>query len=102
SSAIEGRRSRRGLGAAEMSWPVLVDFIPELILLGTALVVLLGGLFLEPIRVPLGAGRRQRGDEATFTGGQGARVFASAVGLTGSMASLVSLYFQVSRTGSRL
>jgi proton-translocating NADH-quinone oxidoreductase chain N len=85
-----------------MSWPVLVDFIPELIELGTALVVLLGGLFLEPIRLPLGSARRQRGDEATFSGGQTARVFASAVGLAGSVASLISLSFQVSRTGSRL
>jgi proton-translocating NADH-quinone oxidoreductase chain N len=83
-----------------MSWSMLVDFIPELILLGTALVVVLGGLILEPNRLAvLGAGGRggRGSDEGT---GATARAFACGVGLAGTMASLISLYFQISRTAS--
>ena len=83
-----------------MSASVLVDMIPELILLGTALVVVLGGLILEPNRfglVPGGSGRTRAGAEPSR---QTARVFASGAGLVGTLASLISLYFQVSRTGS--
>jgi proton-translocating NADH-quinone oxidoreductase chain N len=85
-----------------VGWSVLVDFIPELIVLGTALLVLLGGLILEPISIPGGEGRRSRSQQAPSGGGQAARVFASAVGLAGSLASLVSIYFQRSRTDARL
>src|ERR1700682_3378116 len=82
-----------------MSWSVLVDFIPELILLGAALLVLLGGLILEPTGLADGDGRRRRNQETTAGSGH---VFASAVGLAGSLASLVSLQFQVARTDARL
>jgi proton-translocating NADH-quinone oxidoreductase chain N len=83
-----------------MSFSMLVDFIPEMILLGTALVVVLGGLILEPNRLGLlGAGAR-RGEGSDDVTGATARAFACGVGLAGSMASLISLYFQISRTVS--
>lgn len=77
---------------------MLVDFIPELIVLGAALLVIVGGLFFEPEPAPV---PRRRGGRAEIdmSGGQRARVIASGMGLTGCLAALVSLFFQVSRTG---
>ena len=79
---------------------MLVDFIPELILLGTALVVVLGGLILEPNRLGLLGPGARRGEGSDDLTGATARAFACGVGLAGSMASLISLYFQISRTVS--
>src|SRR5258708_36776195 len=83
-----------------MSASVLVDMIPELILLGTALVVVLGGLILEPNRfglVPGGVGRTRAGAEPSS---QAARAFASGAGLVGTLAPLITPSFQASRPGS--
>ena len=72
---------------------MLVDFIPELILLGTAVVVIVGGLILEPDRPASAASDAPERGRACFAGG---------IGLVGSTAALVSLYFQISRSGSAL
>jgi proton-translocating NADH-quinone oxidoreductase chain N len=83
-----------------MSYSMLVDFIPELIVLGTALLVIVGGLFFEPEHPIIPRGRGGRVDD--MAGGVRARAFASGVGVAGSLAALVSIYFQVSRTGHAL
>lgn len=84
-----------------MTFSTLVDFIPELIVLGTALVVIVGGLFFEP-EPPLVSRRRNTRTEIDMEGGLMARAFASGVGIAGCLAALVSLVYQVSRTGHAL
>jgi NAD(P)H-quinone oxidoreductase subunit 2 len=68
-----------------MTFQSLVFFLPELIILAAALVVVIGGLALE----------REGGADP-----EQARLFAAGAAIVGCLASLVALYYLLGRTGS--
>jgi proton-translocating NADH-quinone oxidoreductase chain N len=65
----------------------LVYFLPELVLLAAALIVIVGGLILE----------HPRGDRRDP---ELARLFAAGVSMLGCVAALVALYYLLGRTGT--
>jgi NADH-quinone oxidoreductase subunit N len=65
----------------------LVYFLPELVLLGAALVVIIGGLVLE------GGHEDRRSSDVT-------RLFSAGVALAGCLGALGALYYLVGRTGT--